>query len=78
MQLGTCLRTLGLLALLALAGVGDGCDAGSRALDQQKSDQVRESKRTVHQQAKADARRNQADAKRQPSAQKKGVHSGPA
>jgi hypothetical protein len=78
MQIKRCLRTLGLVAVLGLASLGSGCGQGSQLTDQQNTDQIRESKKAAHQQTKADARRNQADAKRQPSAQKKGVHRGPA
>jgi hypothetical protein len=78
MQLKSCLRTLGLLAVLGLAGFGGACSPGSQSTVQEKSDQIRESNKAAHQQAKADARKIQADVKNQQGAQRKGAHRGPA
>ena len=78
MQLERCLRTLGLLALLGLAGFGGACSPGSQYTEQQKTDQIRESKKAAHKQAQGGARKTQTDLKRQQVAQRKGRHGGPA
>jgi hypothetical protein len=75
MQLERSMRTLGLLAVL---GLGGACSPGSQSTVTEKADQIRESKKEAHKQAQADARKTQTDLKRQQSAQRKGLHRGPA
>jgi hypothetical protein len=70
-------RTMGLLLALGLAAFGGGCGPGTAdPLSREESEQIRESKKSAHQQLKAEAKKVQAEVKRQTAAQKKGAHRG--
>jgi hypothetical protein len=76
MRLGKLLPTFGLLSALALAGLGGGCGPGSGATDPAKADQIRESKKASHQQARATAKKLQEDLRRQQGGLRKGSRRG--
>jgi hypothetical protein len=72
MQCARFVRTLGLLVVLGLAGSGNGCSPGSGApMSQEESNQIRDSKKTAHNQLKADAKKSQ-----QAGTLRRGAHRG--
>jgi hypothetical protein len=76
MQLARFVRMLGLLLMLGLAGSGGGCGLGSQAaVDEQRQEQIRESKKTVHRQE--DSKRAKESAKQQ-GAMRRGARRGTA
>jgi hypothetical protein len=78
MQLGKFLPTFGLFSALALAlaVLGGGCGPGSGATDTAKADQIRESKKSSHQQARASAKKLQEDLRKQQGVQRRGSRRG--
>jgi hypothetical protein len=72
-------RTSGLLLVLGLAGSGGGCGVGTEvAVDQDRENQIRESKKTAHRQVAEDAKHAQNESKKQQGASRKAAHRGPA
>jgi hypothetical protein len=71
-------RTLGLILALGLPILGVGCGPGSGATDPAKAEQIRESKKASHQEARANAKKAQEDLRKQQSLQRKGMRRGAA
>ena len=72
MRVTRFVRRLGLLLVLGLAGSGGGCGVGSEApVDQDRENQIRESKKTAHRQITDEAKQAQNEAKKQSGASRK-------
>jgi hypothetical protein len=77
MQVARFVRTSGLLLALGLAGLVSGCGLESQSpLDQQRQNQIKESKKTAHRQSTEDSKRARQEAK-QTGAMRKGARRGP-
>ena len=76
MQLARIVRTLGLLLVLGLSGLGGGCGPGSPVpLDREESNQIKESKKNAHARLKEGAKKIQEDLEKQ-GAMRRGAHRG--
>jgi hypothetical protein len=66
MQLARFGRTLGLLLVLGLVGFGGGCGPGSSTpVSKEDSQKIKQTHSGIHQQLKEDAKKNQAELRKQ-------------